>query len=915
MNGGFDLDAALARWRSRLRGPGIDGDAADELEDHLREEIAGLEAQGITAREALERALRRLGPVTALRAEFARAGSDDRSHPDGEPASSGAGGAGAAGVRGGHFHGGGRPPFAGSGRRLREIGDDLRSTVRRLARRPGLTLLAVVMLAAGIGATTALYSVVEAVLLAPLPFPEPDRLFLLDEAPATASPRLESPESALDWAPRLPSFSGLSLFHPFGGDANLSGDGGEPARIRVSEVSPGFFDLLGLPPGPGRGFAAGESRPGRNRVVVVSRELWRTRYGADPGVVGRTLELDGHPYTIVGVAPAGPKVPGPADAWVPLAFEGPWRIRGARFFQVLGRVEAGVDLAAARQDVAGFNEWLRREFAGTSYAERSVGLVRLRDRLVGGVRMPLWILIGAVGLALAATIANLANLLLARARSRRRDLAVRAALGSSRGRLIRQSLLESSSLAVLGGLLGLGLARAGLAVFVSRAGGTFPRIDAVGLDGRVLAFALTLTVLTGLAVGILPTLGVARDDIVASLSGGVRQGRARSRGRDALVVVQVALALVLVIGSGLLVRSYLAVLSVDPGFDVDGVMTFAITLPDTGYPDADSRTAFYRRLRERLAGLPDIVSVASSNYLPLADDTAVGLFLRPAGRPEAEPVPATYVVSGGAFFRTLGSRVVRGRGFDESDDAGATPVIALNRAAARELGLGDDAVGRRVTIVGQEEPRAVVAVVSSSVHFGVESEADPQVYVPHAQSPWDQRYFLLRTTSDPGGLAASVRAIVGELDSDLPVYDVATMEERLSADRARRRATTGLLVSFALVALLLSAMGLHGAASNWVVRRTREIGIRLAVGASPARIRRQVVRAALRLAVTGLALGLTVGLAAVRLLESLLFGVEPLDPPTLAVALLALATITVAAVAHPAHRAATLDPVEALGTG
>jgi predicted permease len=631
-------------------------------------------------------------------------------------------------------------------------------------------------------------------------------------------------------------------------------------------------------------------------------------------VLGESVLLDGHPYTVIGVAPPGFDMPAGTEIWTPLAFNGPWMITGARFFEIIARLRPEATLDGAAADIADFKRWVDAEHAGRNIAEREYAVVALRDELVGSVRTTLWTLLGAVGIVLLVIAANLTNFLLTQAKAREREFSLRAALGGSRGRLVRQALIETALLVAVGGALGLLVALGSTQLLASRAASLLPRAAEISPDLRVFGFALGLSLLTGALVGLLPALGASRPDLNAVLKGGGTARGARWGARDALVVAQVALALVLLVGAGLLVRSYLGVRAVELGFDPDHALSFAVAPPSTSYA-SEQRTRFFDELAERIARLEGVDAVGVSNFLPLADSTAVGLFLshgESASDENGRRSPATIFVVGGDYFEAMGMPLLRGRAFTPIDTAESPPVIIVNEALVEVLSVEGNPVGERVWIGNNDAPHEIVGVVAATHHLGIEDEVEPQVYAPHTQETWRLKYVVVRTRVDPLSLAGAVREQVRALDPNLPIYDLATMEDRLAQVLGRRRLTTSLIGAFGIVALLLSGLGTYGMASNWVVQRTREVGIRIALGARVADVQRQFLRRGLILAITGMILGLAGGLALTRFVASLLFGVEPLDPPTLIAVCLVLLAVALLAIALPARRAARLDPVEAL---
>jgi predicted permease len=797
---------------------------------------------------------------------------------------------------------------------------DLVYAARRLAKSPGFTAVAALTLALGIGATSAIFSVVSAVLLRPLPLPEPERLVEVDQVWKGKPVSYHSPMNFLDVEAQASSFEGMAAIDS--GGVTLTGKGAA-TRLEGGMVSASFFDVLRVRPLHGRGFVAGENEPGRDKVVVLGHELWLDRFGGDPEVVGRTIELDRETRTVVGVAPPGLSFPEGAELWVPIPYDEIFRTksRGAWYIRVVGRLAPGVSIESARQEVATIAGRLEKQYPEAN--EGVGGTVRsLHEATVGDTRRALVVLLGAVGLVLLVACVNVANLLLARVTGREGELAVRAALGAGRGRLVAQLFTESLLLALVGGALGLLLAGAIVDALLALQPEGLPRLDEVRIDRGVLAFAALLSVLTSVAFGALPALQVSRRATSQALrehSRGIMAG-ARVSLRSGLVVGQIALAMVLLAGSGLLLRSFTLLRQVDPGFEARSALTFRVSLPESAYSDDDELRAFHRGLEERLRALPGVRGVGAVSGLPPASGTFLISF-SVEGRPEPPPSqqPNLQVaVASVSYLETMGIEVVRGRGFDVRDDAKAPQVVLLSEAAVRKHFPDEDPLGQTINLGlgrGPGKPRAggmVVGVVRDVKQTGLAKDATPAIYLPYAQYPAQSMAIVMRTDVPPRSLAVAAESAVHELDPMLPVSRVATLEEVIARSISQPRFYTLLLGCFGASGLFLAALGLFGVMSYAVGQRTRELAVRMALGARQQELRRMVLREALTLGGLGLALGLGGALAVSRALSTLLYSVSPHDPATLAgVSLLLLATTLVAGYL-PARRATRVDPVAAL---
>ncbi|MFI4944621.1 MAG: ABC transporter permease [Burkholderiales bacterium] len=802
---------------------------------------------------------------------------------------------------------------------LDSLRQDLAYAARRLVKSPGFTLVAALTLALGIGATSAIFSVVNAVLLRPLPFPEPERLVEVDQVWKGKPVSYYSPQNFLDVEAQAKSFERLAALDT--GGFTLTGKGAA-ARLEGGTVSVGFFEVLHVRPTLGRVFVAGENEPGRDKVVVLGHKLWQDRFGGDPGVVGQAIEIDRETRTVVGVAPPGFSYPEGTELWVPLQYDEIFRThsRGAWYLNVVGRLAPGASVEGASREVATIAA--RLEKAYPDHNEGVGGMVRsLHEALVGDTRPALVVLLGAVGLVLLVACINVANLLLARISGREGELAVRAALGAGRGRIVGQLFTESVLLALVGGVLGVLLAGVAVDALLALSPENVPRLAEVRIDRGILAFAVLLSLVTSVAFGALPALQMSRRATSQSLRQGSRGvlGGARTGLRGGLVIGQIALAMVLLAGSGLLLRSFTLLRQVDPGFDAKSALTFRVSLPESAYPEDAKLIAFHRRLDERLSAIPGVREVGAVSGLPLVGGTFVIAFAVD-GRPEVplgqQPSLQVAVATAG-YLKTMGIEVVRGRGFDARDEDKAPQVVLLSEAAVREHFPGEEPIGKRIRLGlgngrGKKAGGEVVGVVRDTRHYGLAKNAPAQIYVAYAQYPTQSTTVVLRTDVPPRSLATAAEAAVHELDPQLAVARIATLEEVVARSISQPRFYTLLLGSFAASALFLAALGLFGVMSYAVAQRTRELAVRMALGARQQELRRMVLREAAGLGAIGLALGLGGALLLSRALTTLLYSISPHDPLTLAgVGLLLLATTLVAGYL-PARRATRIDPVVAL---
>jgi putative ABC transport system permease protein len=803
---------------------------------------------------------------------------------------------------------------------------DLRFGLRMLARRPGFTLVAVIALALGIGANTAIFSVVNSILLRPLPYDEPERLVQLNHNYPQIS--LKASVSAFGYSlyrEQVKSFEAIAAV--WGVSLNLT-DGGEPERLNSSAVTASFFPLLGAKAARGRAFLVEEEQAGRNKVAVLSDALWQRRFGGDSGIVNKTITLNGENYTVVGVMSPGFQFGREfgriTDLWVPLTFTpaqlSPNNLNN-EFLAVFGRLRSGVTFNQAQAELDNLAENIRQQYSrGTTREQWNLTIDRLTELVTGDIRPALLVLLGAVALVLLIACANVANLLLARAADRQREIAVRVALGAGRFRVIRQLLTESVLLALVGGLLGLGIAAWGVGLLAKLRDLRIPRIHEIGLDWRVLGFTLGVSVLTGVIFGLVPALQSAKTDLHETLKEGGRAGAGAARGwmRSALVVVEMALALMLLIGAGLLIRSFWRLQQVSPGFEPQHLLSMNVGLPDYKYREPAQKVNFFRQVLPQISALPGVQSVGAVSILPLSGSNSSGSFQiegRQIPQGQSSPHGDRWAATAG-YFETMKIPLVRGRFFSERDTAEAPGVAIIDETMARKYWPNEDPLGKRIGFErdAQNNPRwrEIVGLVGHVKHRGLEGESRVQYYIPYEQRTTPGMFLVVRTAGDPAAMANSVRGVIRNIDRDLPVFRVTTLEQLVADSMIQRRFAMTLLGIFAAVALLLAAVGLYGVLAYAVTQRSHEIGIRMALGASGRDVLRLVVRQGMTLALIGVALGVAGSVALTSLIAGLLFGISARDPLTFVVIALALTGVALLACYIPARRATKVDPMIAL---
>jgi len=882
----------IRRYLHRVR---KDEDLAEEIESHLAHAQDANAARGLPAQEARRQARMRFGNPHATRERVWRYRSF---------------------------------PMVEDGWR------DLRFAVRSLARSPGFTLIALLVIAVGIGVNTAVFSVVNAVLLKPLTYPDPQALVQLvvttnrGPFPVGSIPQYNicQQQSAI--------FQQVAAYDTGGAGMNLTG-GDHPEQVIGIHVTHGYFGLFGAPVVAGRTFTAAEDSPNGGHVVVLSYGLWKRRFGGNRQIVGSSIQIDGQPWLVVGVIGRDFVTDTPADLWIPFQFDLNSR-EMVHTFSAAARLKPGVTPAAANAQLALVTDEFRRTYGDNSLPPHSVfGTVSLQESLIGNTRFPLLVLLGAVGFVLLIACANVANLLLARASVRKRELATRAALGAGRGQIIRQLLTESLALSLVGGLLGLAIGFAGVRLLLSISPGDIPRIgeygSAVGLDYRVLMFTLGISLLTGILFGLAPAISASRPNLTAALnehasrSGmGLRHGKMRS----VLVISEIALALVLVIGAALLIRTFLKLEDVNPGFTTRNIFTAAMSLSGGRFQKTDPVAQIVRDGKDRLKALPGVIDVAASNCLPL--DRSFGMSFDVLGRPKgASPftgIAGFYSISWG-YFSTFEIPLLRGRAFTEQDDAAAPGVVIINQAMARQYWPKGDPLKDRIQIGAgagpafAEGPRQVVGIVGDTRDFGVDRDPSPMMYIPIAQMPDAETalnsrvaplWWIVRSRVDPNTLRTPIEAALREGSGGLPLAHMRTMAEVEVRNTARQRFNMLLLIIFGSSGLLMAAIGVYGVMSYSVEQRTQELGISMALGAQASNLRNMVVGQGMILAAVGVVLGTGGALWLTRYLASFLFGVKAWDPVAFLVTPLLLSAVALFAVWIPARRATRVDPMTAL---
>lgn len=873
-------------WRSPRQ---IRADIDEELSFHIAERVDALIALGLSPESARAQAMREFGDIDDARHYL------DAVDRDIEAA-----------------------------RRRSDLMSDLRQDIvyaaRKLAAAPLFTLTAVLTLALGIGANTAIFSVVNGVLLKPLPFPKQERIMRISFTQRGEGDASTPPDLA-DFRSRARLFDGFS--HYEGLTANLVRDGAEPERIPGFSVSANWFSLLDVKPLYGRFFLEGEDRPEARRVMVLSEPLWRRLFGSDTSVIGRSVTINAEPTTIVGIAPAGLGYPLSAELWAPLHFDARTlsdAARGARWLNMIGRVKDGVKIEDAKGEVDRIERAMERLYP-ESFRERRAQAVPLQQFIVGDLRKPLLVMMAAVVLVLLIACANVANLMLVRATGRESEMAIRTALGAGRSRLVRQLMTESVLLSIVGGAAGLILARWGMTALLTMAPANLPRVKTAGIDGTTLAVTAVVAVFVGLLFGVLPAMQTGGGDLTSALRAGARGTRTRrhsNRAKRIIVISEVALAVTLLTGAGLLIRSFRELLSVDPGFKPDRILTMKLALPDRTYDTLPRQRDFARQLEQRVRAVPGVRTAALGSAVPLDNGSFVISFTirgRPPIRESDEPSALIRSITPD-YFTALGMPVRRGRAFSPEDRADAPRVAIVNTAWIKKHMSGEEPIGKIIdlgwTIDGVRQGGQIVGIVGDVREVGLDKDAYPTIYLPFDQTPRTSITIVARTAAAPGSVTSQLREAVRSVDPTLPVYSVQTMEQRVESSVETQRFYATLLGIFALVALTLAAIGLYGVIAYAVSQRSHELGVRVALGASAQRITSMVVREGLVMTMIGAGVGLVASIASARVLASLLFNVKATDPLTFAGVAATLAVVAALASWLPARRASRVDPLIAM---
>jgi putative ABC transport system permease protein len=809
---------------------------------------------------------------------------------------------------------------------LEEIWLDLRYGARMLAKNSGFTVVAVLTLALGIGANTAIFSVVNALLLRPYPYKDQDRLVWLWETRLPEIPRNSpSPANFLDWQKQNTVFEQLEAINV--NDYNLIGEG-NPERIRGMVITHGFLSMLGVRPQIGRDFFPDENRPGHGNVAIFSHELWQRRFGGDPNIINRKIMLDDRQFTVIGVMPpiSGLNLRR-TEIWTPIAFTAEQtENRRVGILNVIGRLKPGVTMERARSEMSAIADRLAKQYPDSN-ADWNVIVSSLLEDAVNetGIKTPLLLLLGAVAFVLLIACANVANLLLARAAARQKEIALRTALGASRWRIVRQLLVESLLLSLAGGITGLMLANGGLKILMAQSDIDWPRIMNVSLDLHILAFTVSITLLTGLSFGIVPALQASKpnlNEMLKDAGRGSTGGRRQHAVRNALVVLEVTISMVLLVGAGLLMKSFIGLHKVDPGFNPKNALTVAISLPERKYPEKNRQAAFYKQLGERVSALPGVKATSVASNVPFSNyhwgnwDRGFRIEGRTSNSSGNDGGGAYYSVSPN-YFKAMGIPLLRGRLFTEFDTESAPRVAIINSTMATRFFPGEDPIGKRIQLTdrvrnGSQVYREIIGIVADVKSDALDQQAHPQIYEAYTQEPFPSMTLVVRVAGDPIGLGESIRREVFQLDKEQPVFGIQTLERLISTSTSQQRFSMMLLGVFAAAAIALASIGLYGVMSYAVAQRKHEVGIRMALGAQPRDVLGLILFQGLRLTLGGIAIGLIAAWAATRLLINLLYGVSATDPLTFIGVSLLLIGVSLLACYLPARRATKVDPLVAL---
>jgi putative ABC transport system permease protein len=801
---------------------------------------------------------------------------------------------------------------------MQTLWQDLCYGARMLLKQPGFTLIATVTLALGIGANASIFSVVNAVLLRPLPFKDPDRLVMIRETKLPQFPEFSvSPGNFLDWKKQNSVFERLVAIQ--GASFNLIGTG-DPERLFGMSVTDGFMAMLGAQPQLGRDFLPEEDQPGRNTVVILSHGLWQRRFGADPKILNQSLTLSGQNYTVIGVMPATFRYGGrETEFWTPMGFTAQQaQNHGGHYLSAVGQLKPGVTIEQARTEMGVIAGRLAAQYpdANTGW---NVKLMPLLEFTVRSIKPALIVLLGAVAFVLLIACVNVANLLLARGAGRQKEIAIRTALGAGRPRIIRQLLTESALLSLVGGAVGLLFAKWGMDLLLAMAPQNLPRMSGVSLDGRALVFTAVITLLTGMIFGLVPALQASKPNLNETMKDagrGSTEGGRRQFVRSTLVVLEVASALVLLVGAGLMIKSFWRLQKVDPGFNPENALTMSVSLPPRKYPEENQQVAFYQQLLEKVEALPGVQAAGVSNSMPLGSDTVHAFVIQ--GRPPLPPGAGQstnfYSVSPG-YLKAMGIPLRRGRLFNVRDTRDSTRVAIINETMAQKMFSDEDPIGKRIAF-GLSDNNAdwheIVGIVGDVKQYGLDQTTPMQTYEPYMQRAYSPMTLVVRSAGDSANLTAAIRSAVLEIDKEQPISNVRPLAEFLSTSIAHRQFSMLLLGVFAAVALALAAVGIYGVLSYSVTQRAHEIGIRMTLGAGRLEVLRLVVGHGMFLTVIGVGAGLVAALALTRLMSNMLYGVSATDPLTFALLALLLTLVALVACWIPARRATKVDPIIAL---
>src|SRR2546430_3073736 len=880
------LNRIAAFWRNLFRKGDVEQELSDELAYALDALVEKKIMEGLSEVEARRQAAMQLGGVEQLKEKVREA-------------------------KAGYY--------------IEGVGRDLRYAGRMLFKNPGFTAVAIIALALGIGANTAIFSLVNGVLLRPLPFPDAERIVYIEGK----NPQAGITEGNIsffdftDWSQQTDLFASTAAY--WTGTANFGADGAEPERVPRAGVTTGFFSVLGVQPVLGRAFVPGDDKGWPQTVAIISHGLWKRRFGSDPAIVGKQVQISSRPLTIIGVMPPGFEYPEQTQVWVTTAVNLSDEPRDNRVWSAIARLNTGIDLKQAQIRLSAINAQLAKQFHETNKGW-DVFISTLHERLVREVKPSLLALLGAVGFVLLIACANVANLLLARSAARQKEIAIRAAMGASRTRVLRQMLTESILLSAIGGVAGLVLSIWLTDLLMSILPEGAPRLEQIGIDYRVLTFALGVSAFTGILFGIVPALQASKLDVTSALKEGGRsgEGHRRTSARSLLLIGEVALSLMLLVGAGLLIKSFLRLQEVRPGFNAHNVLIANVALPYPKY-QYEQFEEFFRQLKERLEAAPGVQAAGGSINLPLnASGYAIGRGFIPEGRPLTvdENRDAMFSSITGDYFRALQIPLLSVRTFEVRDNAEGPKVVIINETTAkRHFGSPTAAIGKRLSIWAafrghrrdEKFMREIVGVVGDTKTGSLTGEGGAQIYVPHAQdSQWNFMGLVIRTAGDPAAFATTLRREVQALDKDQPIYNVRTMDDVVMNSLGTRRVSMQLFAVFAIAALLLAAIGIYGVMAYTVTQRTQEIGIRMALGAQRSDVLGLVVRQGMTLAAIGVVAGLAGAFSLTRVMTSLLFNVRPDDPTTYLAISFLLIVVAFLACYLPARRAAKLDPVIAL---